>query len=51
MWPTFIDFWQFILNPVFLIAAGLVLLAFLPLAISVVSTWQTPAVVKDHTPG
>ena len=50
-WPTFIDFWEYVLNPVFLIPAGLVLLAFLPLAISVLTTWQSRPVVKEHTPG
>lgn len=51
MWPTFIDFWEYVLSPVFLIPMGLVVLAFLPLLLSVWSTWQTQSVIKDHTPG
>lgn len=51
MWPTFIDFWEFVLNPVFLITMGLVVLAFLPVAISIVTTWQTPPVIKEHNHG
>jgi len=51
MLPNFVNFWEYVLNPVFLIPMGLVVLAFLPLLTSIWQTWQTPPVIKDHNPG
>lgn len=36
----FVNFWDYVLNPVFLFTFGLVLLFFAPLAWSVWITWQ-----------
>lgn len=40
IWPDFVSFWDYVLNPVFLVTMGLVLAAFLPLLLSVWLTWQ-----------
>ena len=44
MLPDFVDFWELVLRPSFLIPAGLVVAAFGPLLISVWTTWQRNAV-------
>jgi len=41
MFPDFINFWEYVLDPVFLITTGLVLLAFAPLLWSVWVTWTS----------
>jgi hypothetical protein len=41
MFPDFVSFWELVLRPSFLIPAGLVVLAFGPLLLSVWTTWQT----------
>lgn len=43
MLPDFVSFWDLVLRPSFLIPAGLVVLAFGPLVISVWTTWQQNA--------
>lgn len=40
---VFANFWDIVLNPVFLIMFGLVLLPFLPLAASIWVTWEEGA--------
>ncbi len=40
MGPNSINFWDYYLDPVFLITAGLVLAFFLPLLLSLWLTWQ-----------
>ncbi|NJL94526.1 MAG: hypothetical protein HC915_12790 [Anaerolineae bacterium] len=42
----FNDFWDIVLNPVFLVTFGLVMAAFVPLGLSVLVTWQENA---EHT--
>jgi hypothetical protein len=41
----FVDFWDLVLNPIFLITFGLVLAAFLPLVLSI---WATYMGNEDH---
>lgn len=41
MFPDFVNFWELVLRPSFLIPAGLVVLGFGPLLLSVWTTWQT----------
>lgn len=52
MFPDFFNFWEYVLNPVFLITIGLVLAAFLPLLWSVAETWfaadSSPMIDHPH---
>jgi len=44
MLPDFVNFWELVLRPSFLIPAGLVVLGFGPVLLSVWTTWQQNAV-------
>ncbi len=51
MLPDFVNFWELVLRPSFLIPAGIVVVAFGPLLLSVWTTWQANAVketISDH---
>jgi hypothetical protein len=44
----FTEFWDMILNPVFVIMFGLVLLPFVPLLLSVYTTWKENGEQEDE---